>query len=765
MRADSRDGEPAGGGGLAAPSRRGADLAALGAGLVVTLYAALRAARVPVTHDEAYSFLRFVIAPASEAWSFRRPDAANNHLLLTLLDRVLVPLLGPSELVLRLPVLLALAAALAAAWLLLRRRCPPAVALAGFLVLACNRLVLELFSLARGYGLAIGLALCGLALLARAAESGFRPLPAAGGLSLLVVASLAQLTLLDVWAAASLAFAALAVRAAGRPAAGASGTRARTVGGALAAVAVPAAACAATAIPLAVTLKRSGALYAGGGTGLFADTVGSVVRETLEPAPWAGALDGPIAIAAAAVALGVLAGTFVLLLRRPGLPDDAGPLLLGSTFVLTLLAVEAQARLLGVAYPVDRIALPLVPLLVLAAALLAGPFLRSGGRTFRATANGISIAVSVAAVVQLVATADLTRSRLWWFDADSRSVVEHLDRLVAGRRAAPGSVSVAASWILEPGLNYYRVVGGRTWMRPVDRTGLGGRRDFYVVAVPDAGGDEARGLSALERFEAAGTLLAVAGPERLRSSVLRLVAAGALEEPVPASASADEENVAWIPVVVRARGLDGAEWRSDLRIANTLGSPATVLVTLRRNESLRQGAVGVPAGAEVTVLDVGGQLGLDGSAPLEVRTRPGVEVSASVYDASRGRPAASEASAWFRSVAARDRLGAGVVGRLEDLEESPRARTNVSLLNLGPSLVEVEISYLDRRRRVLGVVRRVLSPEESVQEARPLAAFDGAAPLSGASARVAVLRGEGVVAWATVIDTSTRAVRVVPSAR
>ena len=761
MPRDRREGPGARAGTDAGPGRCAADLVALLVGTTVAAAAVVRAVRVPVTHDEAYSFLRFVSAPAVEAWSFRRPDAANNHLLLTLVERLLVPLLGPSELALRLPVLLAWVAALGAAWIVLRTRCPPAVALGGFVVLASNRLLLELFSLARGYGLAIGLALCGLALLARDVEQGPRPLRTAAGLSLLVLSALAQVTLLDVWAAATLSFVAIALRSTLRRG-GAAGTRAG--GRVLASVAVPTALCAASAIPLALTMRRSGALYTGGRRGIFADTVGSIVRETLEPAAWAGPVAEPAAFAVGLVAVLVLAGVVVLALERWDPLEDGGTLLLGSTFVLSVAALEVQARLLGVPYPVDRVATPLVPLFLLAVCLLAGRFLRRAGPQPRAWANGVSLFVAVCAAAQFAATLDLSRSRLWWFDADSKAVLGHLDRLVAERRLAPGSVRVAASWILEPGLNYYRIIGGRTWMRPVDRAGLGGRRDFYVVASPDLASVEARGLSALKRFEAAGTLLAVAGPARQAASVPRLVAEGALADlaGVPAGGA---ETVSWIPVVVRAKGLEGAEWRSDLRIRNPLPSASAALVTVRSGQTLRQGAFGVPAGAEVTVVDVGGQLGLDGSAPLELRTREGVEATASVYDASTSRPQPADEGVWFRPVEAGDLLAAGSVGRLEGLEESNRARTNVALLNLGPAAVEVEIVFLGGQGRVLGGVRRVIQPEESVQESRPFAAFAGGAGLKEASARVEVKRGDGVVAWATVIDARTRAVRVVSAAR
>lgn len=178
-----------------------------------------------------------------------------------------------------------------------------------------------------------------------------------------------------------------------------------------------------------------------------------------------------------------------------------------------------------------------------------------------------------------------------------------------------------------------------------------------------------------------------------------------------------------------------------------------------------QAAVGVPAGGEATVVDVAGQLGVDGSGALEVRSRGDVEVSASVYDAAQLHEGASVGRAWFGSVQPSDGLSAGHGGRIDGLEESPRSRTNVAFLNLGPEVAEVSVSYADSSGRALGAARLTLQPGEWRQESRPIAAFLGGSAAVRASARVTVTRGEGVVAWATVIDSTTHGVRVAMARR
>src|SRR2546421_4785714 len=69
-----------------------------------TVVCAWRAAHQSITHDEAFSFLRFIDGPWSSLWS--RYDAAN-HVLYSFLAKLSVTLFGLSEFSLRLPSVLA----------------------------------------------------------------------------------------------------------------------------------------------------------------------------------------------------------------------------------------------------------------------------------------------------------------------------------------------------------------------------------------------------------------------------------------------------------------------------------------------------------------------------------------------------------------------------------------------------------------------------------------------------------------------------------
>jgi hypothetical protein len=116
-------------------------------------YSVLRAVRVPLTIDEAETYISYLSGNIQNVFSF---NAANNHFLNTLLARVFTALFGDGELILRLPGLIGLVLYLVFGFLLLRRFASRPAAFLGFFLLNLNAYLLDFFSLSRGYGLALG---------------------------------------------------------------------------------------------------------------------------------------------------------------------------------------------------------------------------------------------------------------------------------------------------------------------------------------------------------------------------------------------------------------------------------------------------------------------------------------------------------------------------------------------------------------------------------------------------------------------------------
>jgi hypothetical protein len=132
-----------------------------GACLCFLAFAVARAARVPLTYDEAASYLRYIDTAFPSVFntgllSVFNFEVATNHFLNTLLTKVAYLLAGGSEIVLRLPNLLGYAMYIGFAALILFRYTRPAIACAGCVLLNLNPYVLDFFTLSRGYGLSLG---------------------------------------------------------------------------------------------------------------------------------------------------------------------------------------------------------------------------------------------------------------------------------------------------------------------------------------------------------------------------------------------------------------------------------------------------------------------------------------------------------------------------------------------------------------------------------------------------------------------------------
>lgn len=431
---------------------------------------AYRAATYPFTGDESLSFAGFSWAPI---WA----DDANNHLLNTWLMRGCSALLGNSELSLRLPNLFAHLIYLASVLALLRRFGHAALRLSGFALFNLNPFLLDFFSLARGYGLALAFTAASLCALARAFELKregrgfglFVHLAAAAG-ALAVLSNYAflnfflPLLLVCTW----LLLASAGRRRPSRDRLAVSTALLAAYGGVLAFV-----------LSELFRLRHIGALYAGGREGFVRDTLGSLARASLYSVPYTRVGEG--AVAAFVVGLFgalLLFGAGLLVSRRE--VTLFGPLLLLLAAAVAL--PVAQHALLGTLYPLDRAALFYLPLG--AAVLLSATHLLwrlASRRGLRAAALALPLLLAALTVWHFSRAFNPHSVYLWWFHAHDREVIELVERDRAGR--LPGrAVRLANSWMMEPSLNFYRHTRGYEWLAPLTREPPAEARADYVYA-------------------------------------------------------------------------------------------------------------------------------------------------------------------------------------------------------------------------------------------------------------------------------------------
>src|SRR5690606_18371186 len=408
-------------------------------------------------------------------------------------------LFGTGELALRLPNLLALALFLFyAARLLLGL--PAVLALGGFAVLATNSYMLELFTLARGYGLSFGLMLMALFHLVRAAQT-LRTRDIVLFHAASVLATLSNFTLLNahlagvitlgmvLWARHSLS----------------AFPRKRLLQVFLLNVQMLLLSAAVLWLPIRNTLQAN-QLDFGSKADFFHSTVHTWAMSLL-PGLY---MSGPAWIRIyAVIALLVVVALAVVIrryLRRDG-PFFSLHTALPVTLVVLLLIClgsELQHHLFGVDHMIQRFALFPVPLLVLVVVQLMARAKHRGWRHL------LSAVVLVAASWSVVASArhfGPYRSMEWQYDVNTRKAIIAIASDMEKQGRSGTSVHVGINWLFEPALNFYRMQWGLDAIQPLDRDGLTPHDAYRLVFQHEAVATRAEGFIPLAEYPESGTIL------------------------------------------------------------------------------------------------------------------------------------------------------------------------------------------------------------------------------------------------------------------
>ena len=398
-----------------------------------------RAATQACTADEAFTYNAFASKPIEEILT--GPYDANNHVLYSILCRATQRVLGVSELSLRLPSLAGGLLFLISAYRLCllyfgRSR----LAFLTFAALACNPFVLDYLSLARGYGLGLGLFFFAMDQISH--DSG---LTYAGfALGLAVAANLIFL----VPASALIAvFFYLNRRA--------------SLDALLNRLVLPAVVTATVLLLLPLLHAKAEMFYVGEKS--IAASVDSMVRPAFSPR-------GTWFVPVAEIAMWVVA-TVILLATIEALRNQRLALALnGGVLILSALILLGAHRFAGVPYPVGRTGIYLPVLFTLAASLLMQRFSRT---------------MVDLLWIPIVALFFLNWNfyqpyYLWQGDAGIARLVRALMK-----EHKDASVRVASSHIMKEQLRFYRRRYHLGWMELAPEGELQAQADYYVYSARD----------------------------------------------------------------------------------------------------------------------------------------------------------------------------------------------------------------------------------------------------------------------------------------
>lgn len=207
----------------------------------------------------------------------------------------------------------------------------------------------------------------------------------------------------------------------------------------------------------------------------------------------------------------------------------------------------------------------------------------------------------------------------------------------------------------------------------------------------------------------------------------------------------------WIPVVVHAPGVGGSAWRSDVTLLSLCPKDGSATLRLHANGGVVTSALALPGGSQKALSDVvAGMVAGDAVGAIEVEADVPVAATSRTYDASSAQPGTV-----IEGVAPSDLLGAGDEAFVPALAETGTRRTNVGVLNTGSAPAEVDVFLADADGRDVGRFTLAVPPGSVLQDNRPYRDRFGRSDVASGSARLRVVAGSGVWAWASVIDQAT----------
>jgi hypothetical protein len=226
----------------------------------------------------------------------------------------------------------------------------------------------------------------------------------------------------------------------------------------------------------------------------------------------------------------------------------------------------------------------------------------------------------------------------------------------------------------------------------------------------------------------------------------------------------------WVDIVAHQSGLDGSEWRTDVIINheqwrrdmlyNTKSkTDVAVEFILHTQQGEFTGEGAIEREGQGVFEDIVGLLGYNGKGALEIRADIPVKVSSRVYNQSES----GTQGAYYPGYRSSDCLDGSESGWLYGLRQvQGEFRTNISVTNTGTDTTWADITlYRTDGTRLVGYSVEV-EPGMVVQTLQP---FKNRAAQPNLGWGFAEVRGGGIIASASVIDSRTNDAVTVPMTR
>jgi len=216
----------------------------------------------------------------------------------------------------------------------------------------------------------------------------------------------------------------------------------------------------------------------------------------------------------------------------------------------------------------------------------------------------------------------------------------------------------------------------------------------------------------------------------------------------------------WIPVVSHVPGSNNSQWRTDLGLLNRGDAVANVTLTLYSTGTPASRALTQASLAQAIIPDAAQWIasGFNGTGALQVCSSQPVSLTSRTYNLVSGQASCYPSGTFgqfYGAVQTSGTLGLGETGWIAGLTENASFRCNIGVVNTGPTGATVRVTLRGVLGEHLGSYYVDLNPGQLKQENRPFFSKAGQTMLGKGYAKIEVVSGTGVLAYASVIDNLT----------
>ena len=427
-------------------------------GFLIFAYSIFRALFIPFTFDESYSYLEYVRKGIFLLAHYNTPDA-NNHLLNTWLMELSSYFFGPSVFSLRLPNLFAHTIFIFFSAKLGSKLPSTILIICSFLIINLNPFLLDFFSLARGYGLSLGLLMPSLYYSYKYIKEGGRNINAFIAGIFAAIATVAYFSFINYLLIITFIFCCLTIfdKSIRKEGSGLANTfqkmkRFLLILSPLMVLFL--------VIPVLLDLRNAHALSFGGSHGFWKDSVVSLIKECLYHKYKFLKLT-PLIEAFVASVLILAIYLIIKQINRKQLEWWHSFFV----FILVLISMCFIANFIqmvsfGILYPVGRYALIYFPLFVLLMSFMASEI---EGK-FRKLYLGIIISFTIFFISNFAFSANFYRTSNWNLEADIPDMINYVKHNKKPILAAENNISIGVEMQYLPDINFYRDIHRLDWL-------------------------------------------------------------------------------------------------------------------------------------------------------------------------------------------------------------------------------------------------------------------------------------------------------------